>query len=98
MSDYSKHRKADTPALNVPLENDEELRAIFHPDLDENLHYAQSLVVATSRRILLQKGEAFTSFPRTVSLTVKREEHAGVGDLRVMEGGKTLLRLRYTLA
>jgi len=77
----------------------EELCAVFRPDLDENLHYAEQSVALTSRRLCWQAGAGkWADVPLTPALALDRREYAGLGELRVTDGTRTVARFFHTLA
>src|SRR3954470_17635682 len=88
---------AQYPGLDL-LPN-ERLNHRFEPDVDETLRFSAGLVLLTGSRMLVrQKDGSFRSVPLTSSLELARSEHAGLTELTVSEGGRRLLRIRYTLA
>lgn len=80
------------------LEPGERVIAQFRPDLSADLSFAESFVVATTRRVWFrdERGQV-GELSRTASLTAERREHAGVCELTFHEGGRSA-RFRYTLA
>lgn len=76
----------------------ERVLAVFRPDLNQALRFADGLVVVTSSRVWFrdetgQGGELTRDEP----IDVERREHAGVCELFLRRGGETS-RFRYTLA
>ena len=87
------------PLPGLSLAEGEDLRAVFHPDLDQRLAYAGSLVALTSRRVCWQPaGAAWSSVGVEDGLRLERREHAGLGEMRVVRGAKTLARFFHTMA
>ncbi|MBN2575512.1 MAG: DUF1854 domain-containing protein [Deltaproteobacteria bacterium] len=91
------------PALALPpglaLAAGEELRAVFRPDLDDQLHYAESMVALTSQRLCWQKaGGPWSALPLGDAVALERREYAGLGELRVVDDAKTVARFFHTLA
>ena len=80
----------------------------LEPDLDDQLHYAQGLVVLTDRRLLSVRpgdGETahgdnheniFQSWPVDSSLTLRTTEHSGMGMLELIGPEKILHLWRFT--
>lgn len=94
---------AAPPPLAVPpglaLAPDEKLRALFRPDLDAGLRYAESVVVLTSRRLCWQPaGGGWSSLDVAPAVVLERREYAGLGELRIVDGGRTVARFFHTLA
>jgi ATP-binding cassette, subfamily B, bacterial len=94
---------ASLPALaplpGLPLAEGEEMRAVFHPDLDGRLAYAGSLVALTSQRLCWQTASAsWSSVGLGGALHLQRREHAGLGEIRITQGTKTVARFFHTLA
>jgi ATP-binding cassette subfamily B protein len=91
----SEKKHTDLPELE-PGEN---IVALFRPDLSAELRFAESLVVATTRRVWFrdehgQSGELLRDRP----IDVQRREHAGVCELWLRSEGAKAVRFRYTLA
>jgi ATP-binding cassette, subfamily B, bacterial len=91
------------PALVVPpglaLAAGEELRAVLRPDLDDKLRYAESVVALTSQRLCWQTaGGAWSSLALGPAVALDRREYAGLGELRVVDGERTVARFFHTLA
>jgi len=90
-----------TPATlpGLALAPNESVRAVFQPDLDTNLRYANGTVALTSARVCWQRqGEAWTEARLDRGLALERSEHAGLGELVLREGGQTRARWFHTLA
>ena len=93
----------NTPTLatlpGLAVAQGEELRAVFRPDLDEKLRYAQGLVALTSQRLCWQAGDgSWSSEAISPALVLERREYAGLGELRVVKADKGLARFFHTLA
>src|SRR5258705_636648 len=78
---------------------DEKNLAVFRPDLDAELRFAEGLLVATSLRVWFRDeqgrgGELLRDQP----IDVERREHAGVCELFLRREGVIVWRCRYTLA
>ena len=84
---------------DLVLAQGETLRAVFHPDLDEHLKYACGAVALTSNRICWQgKPASWTAVALSPSLTLHHREYAGLGELRLSDGARTVARFFHTLA
>jgi hypothetical protein len=87
------------PLPGLALAEGESLRAVFRPDLDERLRYAASTVALTSQRMCWQAaGAAWSSVALSPGLALDRREYAGLGELRVADGSRTVTRFFHTLA
>ena len=69
-------------------------------DLDTALKFSRGLIVATDRRLLAKNsdGQDWTSWEYYAGLTLKHQDHAGVGSLELQDGQSRLAYWRYTLA
>ena len=86
-----------TPA-GLVLADGEAVRAVFRPDLDEELRYATSTVALTTRRVCWQAaGRDWTSLPLSPALALDRLEYAGLHELRVADGERVVARFFHTL-
>src|SRR5258706_2892838 len=80
---------------------DEKNLAVFRPDLDAELRFAEGLVVVTSLRVWFRDeqgrgGELLRD--QAQAIDVERREHAGVCELFLRREGVVVWRCRYTLA
>jgi len=83
----------------LALAEGEVLRAVFRPDLDAKLRYATSTVALSSRQLCWRAGnDPWTSVVVSAALALERREYAGLGELRVVDGTRTLARFFHTLA
>jgi ATP-binding cassette subfamily B protein len=97
MTQASFQAVASLPGLS--LVDGEELRAMFHPDLDHRLAYAGSCVALTSQRVCWQRaGGTWSSMDMGGGLRLERCEHAGLGEVRIVQGTRTVARFFHTLA
>jgi len=97
MTDVTAHTLAPLPGL--ALAEGEGMLAVFRPDLDAQLHYAVCAIVLTSQRVCWQvSGGAWSSLPLSPALTLEHREYAGLGELRLADGTRTLARFFHTLA
>ncbi len=90
-----------TPASlpGLALGQGERVCATFRPDLDTELRYADGVVALTSTRICWQgRGEAWAETRLGGNVSLERSEHAGLGELQLRKGGKTVARWFHTLA
>jgi ATP-binding cassette, subfamily B, bacterial len=73
--------------------------AQFAPDLSADLRFAESRVVATSRRVWFRdESGQVGELRRDARIEVERREHAGVCELLLKREGSGVVRFRYTLA
>jgi len=86
------------------LRQGESLRAVFEPDLDERLCYAPSVVALTSARICWRakqdsggKGADWAELALGEDVKLDRREYAGLGEVRLRQGGETRARWFHTL-
>ena len=87
------------PLSGLALAEGESLRAVFRPNLDEQLRYATCAVALTSQRVCWQpSGGAWSSVPLSAALTLHHREYAGLGELRLSDGARTVARFFHTLA
>lgn len=88
-----------SPTHPLPLEAGERELAVFRPDLNAALHFAEGWVVATDRRVWFRDAEGQQGeLRRELPIDVERREHAGVCELFLRQHGKLVWRCRYTLA
>jgi ATP-binding cassette subfamily B protein len=91
------------PPLAAPpglaLAAGEAVHALFRPDLDDQLHYASSTVVLTTRRLCWQAaGGRWAEAAMSPTLALERREYAGLAEVRVTDGERTVARFSHTLA
>ncbi len=70
----------------------------FEPDLNQQMRFAQSLVVLTDQRILLFENSIFEQWPISPGLTLNARENAGIGRLELINAERRLHVWRYTAA
>src|SRR5574343_426725 len=78
----------------------EQAQACLETDLDQNLTFAEGLIVVTDRR-LLARGAVnadWQEWPLRGGLTLNHHDHAGVGTLELLDEQGRLATWRYTLA
>ncbi len=91
--------QTSTAPQGLTLAPGENLHASFSPDLDEQLRYAQGEVVLTSARVCWRKqGGPWAEVRLGAGVGLEQREHAGLGELRVRDHGKTVARWFHTLA
>ena len=79
----------------------ETLLAVFEPDLDHQLRYADGLVVLTDRRLLAREpdgsaGSAWQSWPIMPGMSLRTVEHGSAGALELVETTGRMGFWRYT--
>ena len=79
-----------------PLEN---VRAVLEVDLDTRLHFARGLLLVTDQRLLACDAgpTGWQSWELRPGLRLSRQDHAGVGQLELLDDGGRLAHWRYTL-
>ena len=85
--------------LQARLADGERLLAHLELDLDASLHYSQGLVLVTDRQLLARASDDadWQAWPYRQGLALQRRDHAGVGNLELVDGSGMLARWRYTL-
>lgn len=87
-------RSQRLPSLH-PGEN---VLATLLVDLTEQLNFAESEIFLTSTRLMVRKGAGtWDSWPLAEDLTLKHQDHAGVGSLELLGPGERLARWNFTL-
>ena len=87
------------PFPGLPLAAGEMLHAVFRADLDEQLAYVPSTVALTSARVCWQVGEGvWSSVDFDATFRLDQREYAGLGELRITDGARTVARFFHTLA
>ena len=86
-------------AVQSRLHPQENVQACLEVDLDERLHFVQSVVLATNQRLfsLNSLASADQSWPYRAGLTLQHHDHAGVGHLELADSQGLLQRWRFTL-
>ncbi len=94
--------------VDANLGADERLVLWLEPDLDQQLHYAQGLLVLTDRRLLsvepvisseksnLPPEDGLRSWPVTSALTLRAKDYAGTGMLELIDSQSRLYHWRFT--
>ncbi|WP_345798782.1 ABC transporter ATP-binding protein [Castellaniella sp. MT123] len=85
--------------LSALLATDEHVLGWLPLNLDSQLHFGDSLIVLTERRWLYcgTDAQSSRSWPLRPDMTLKLQDHAGVGSLELLDSHARLARWRYTL-
>ena len=85
--------------LSAPLQEGEPVRACLETDLDAQLRFAAGLVVVTDRRVLARapRDASWQSWPLRSGMRLEHLDHAGVGQLELLDEQGRLACWRYTL-
>jgi len=85
--------------LSAALQAGERVRACLETDLDAKLRFAVGLVVVTDRRVLARAPQdaSWQSWPLRSGLRLEHLDHAGVGQLELLDDRGRLACWRYTL-
>ncbi|MFM6991996.1 MAG: ABC transporter ATP-binding protein, partial [Rhodoferax sp.] len=86
-------------AVQAQLHPQENVVACLEVDLDEQLHFVPSLLVATNQglRSLSRGPSAAQQWPYRADLRLSHHDHAGVGHLELADSQALLHRWRFTL-
>jgi ATP-binding cassette subfamily B protein len=88
------------PALNPPLDPNENVLATFSVDLSEQLRFEEGRLILTDRRLLSHGGAAdpvWRSYPLHSGMSLEQSDHAGIGTLELVDGSQRIARWHYTL-
>jgi ATP-binding cassette subfamily B protein len=99
----------DTPLQDIPallraqalqqLQKDETVLAALVFDLDTQLHFVQGLLLVTNQRLLSRAPDGtWQHWPYQTGLALKLHDHAGVGQLELVNSQARLANWRFTLA
>ncbi len=95
---------SDVPAewlaeIRKELRAHENVQAVLEVDLDTHLHFGRGVLVATDQRLLAREpGRSdWQSWDYRPGLTLAQHDHAGVGQLELLDGQGRLAHWRYTL-
>ncbi|MBS0390123.1 MAG: ABC transporter ATP-binding protein [Proteobacteria bacterium] len=84
--------------LRAMLAPDENVQAAFEVDLTPDLRFAPSLLVLTDRRLLARGADAAAQeWPLAPGLTLRMQDHGGVGTLELHDADSRLALWRFTL-
>ena len=77
----------------------ENVQAVLEVDLDIRLHFGRGVLVATDQRLLARDPgrDDWQSWDYRPGLTLSQHDHAGVGQLELLDGQGRLAQWRYTL-
>lgn len=96
-------RLTDVPSrwhdtVKKQLHPQENVLAVLEVDLDSRLHFVNSLIMATSQRLLwVQADGTGQAWPYRSDLALQHHDHAGVGHLDLVDGQGLLATWRFTL-
>lgn len=80
------------------LAADEAVLAALEMDLDLQLRFSSSLLIATSHRLLSLDASGAQGYTYQPGMTLNRRDHAGVAWLELLDGNGLLAHWRYTLS
>ncbi len=86
-----------TAEVEASLQDGETVLAWFAPDLDEHLHYAESLVVLTAHRLLGFSDLGQIARALDATLVLRSRDRAGLGSLELTGPDGLLGSWRYTI-
>ncbi len=83
----------------MQLRPQENVRAVLEVDLDTRLHFARGLLLVTDQRLLACDADParWQSWELRPGLRLTRQDHAGVGQLELLDDQGRLAHWRYTL-
>ena len=86
-------------ALLAQLHAGETALGAFTIDLDDRLHFGDGVVVVTDQRLLahLPNATAWQSWPLRADLRLRHGDHAGVGQIELLDAHARYLHCRFTL-
>jgi len=81
------------------LQPDEAVLSAFAMDLDEDLHFADGVLVLTDQRLLahMPHAQGWQAWPLAPGLQLRHGDHAGVGLIELLDTKARLLHCRFTL-
>lgn len=87
-------------AVDKVLKSEENVLAWLETDLDSRLHFANGLVIVTSRRLLSLDSPVATAaeWPLESDLSMHHHDHAGVGTLEILDTNGRVASWRFTLS
>jgi ATP-binding cassette subfamily B protein len=91
-------RIAGPPSDTAPIERDETVLAALDTDLDDRLRYHNGRVLLTGRRILARSDSGdWQHWTITAATALILGDHAGVGHLELLVGGRLVASWHFTL-
>ena len=87
-------------ALQGHLYAQEKIHAHLETNLDAQLHFSKHLILITNRRLISLAWPTldFSEYALRDGVSLCQQDHAGVGNLELFEGGTRLACWRYTMA
>ncbi len=86
-------------ALQTHLSDQEEIHAFLETNLDDQLNYARRLIIITNERLLSLTWPSLDFFehPLGKEISLRQQDHAGVGSIELLAAGTRLSVWRYTM-
>lgn len=87
-------------ALQTRLSAREKIHACLEINLDERLNYAKRLILLTNERMIGLTWPAldFCEYPLSAGLTLRQQDHAGIGSIELFAAEARLAFWHYTMA
>jgi ATP-binding cassette subfamily B protein len=87
-------------ALQTHLSEQESIHAFLETNLDEQLNFSKRLILLTNQRLIGLTWPAldFFELPLSKGLSLRQQDHAGVGSIELFSDEKRLAFWRYTMA
>ena len=100
LSSDSQVSAAWLQALQAHLSDHEKIHVWLETNLDEQLNYSRQLLLLTDQRLIGLTWPAldFFEYPLGAGLTLRQQDHAGVGCIELFAAGTRLNLWRYTMA
>ena len=84
-------------ALAAQLSSNENVCALLEVDLDAQMRFVPSVLVATDKRLLSLQTDGAQSWDYQAGLRLEHHDHAGVGHLQLQDEHRFLAHWRFTL-
>ena len=84
-------------ALAAQLSHDENVCALLEVDLDAQMRFVPSVLVATDKRLLSLQPSGAQGWDYRPGLRLEHHDHAGVGHLQLQDEQSLLAHWRFTL-
>jgi len=86
--------------LQTRLSAQERIHAVLVTNLDERLNFARQLILITDQRLVCvgSRTAEFSDYPFGEKLSLRKQDHAGVGSVELFAGETRLAVWRYTMA